>query len=602
MAIVFKNYGFDPVSGRGSIEIHGDVDVSIVNGVRRTLITEIPYVGFRAEPFDQATIHITKNNGPLNNEILSQRISLLPIHLPLKDLESYQDGDLKFKIHVHNTENKLINVTTSDMELEYKGQPVDNQIIFPKNALTGDNIVITRLRKDEVFEVEGHAVMGTSRDNISFSPLSLCTYRFLQTPEAADVKDPLEKERMFYKNRFGEPTAYLFQLESECGHKFHDILLYGTTTLIQNAKALFANLPVPKKNDQNIGYDFEFEKQDDTLGNILQSLMYNEYIRNKRLHRNKKVAYVGYFCPHPLEHRMVLRINIEDGSEDDFVSIMKDTEDIVLRDLESFKNAIPDSDTTSIPMVTEPKVPPKKQEPVAEVPPSAATAATEKKEKEEDTKENETNVAKSNEMELLAGTELALFMASKNVPEEKVSSFVVPADGSGLSMKITDRVATVLREYKQGRKTVAVVAPNKGAGTLALSFSGRFQYTAAVQSDSVLRAAQKKNVDVLGLGDKIAVYNDVATAVADGKNKTAKGGKIDILVVDSSDSTNVRTTVQMAQSMFSDVTPAYIAILMAKKTDIGESTTAMQQASFNLVHKEVVMKEVLCMVFESSSA
>ena len=57
------------------------LDKSIVNGIRRTLLTDIQSVAF-----DPDNIKIEKNTGSLHNEFLKHRISLIPLYI---DPETY---------------------------------------------------------------------------------------------------------------------------------------------------------------------------------------------------------------------------------------------------------------------------------------------------------------------------------------------------------------------------------------------------------------------------------------------------------------------------------------------------------------------------------
>jgi len=49
-----------------------------------------------------------------------------------------------------------------------------------------------------------------------------------------------------------------------------------------------------------VGYDFVFERSDDTLGNILQTYGM----------RDKEIKYIGYHVPHPLDRRLYVRISM----------------------------------------------------------------------------------------------------------------------------------------------------------------------------------------------------------------------------------------------------------------------------------------------------
>ena len=58
-----------------------DINVSLANAIRRTILSDIPTVIFKTFPYEknQATIYI--NTSRLNNEILKQRLGCIPIHI-----------------------------------------------------------------------------------------------------------------------------------------------------------------------------------------------------------------------------------------------------------------------------------------------------------------------------------------------------------------------------------------------------------------------------------------------------------------------------------------------------------------------------------------
>jgi DNA-directed RNA polymerase subunit L len=62
--------------------------------------------------------------------------------------------------------------------------------------------------------------------------------------------------------------------------------------------------------------EYTFQNEDDTLGNLLQTYMFQKYIRDKKLSAaGDVVSYVGYYCPHPLDSTMVIRIFIKDDKD-----------------------------------------------------------------------------------------------------------------------------------------------------------------------------------------------------------------------------------------------------------------------------------------------
>ena len=102
---MFRNYSFDKKADKHSFDMN-EVDLSIINGIRRTILTDIPVVGFMGE--DEPTVDIIYNNGPLHNEILIHRIGLIPLHLSDEITETY-DNDMEFELNVENNGNENFN-------------------------------------------------------------------------------------------------------------------------------------------------------------------------------------------------------------------------------------------------------------------------------------------------------------------------------------------------------------------------------------------------------------------------------------------------------------------------------------------------------------
>ena len=63
------------------------LDKSIVNSLRRTLLSEIPCIAFRTEEGSKKDIIMEVNNTSLHNEYLMHRISMIPLYL---DPETYE--------------------------------------------------------------------------------------------------------------------------------------------------------------------------------------------------------------------------------------------------------------------------------------------------------------------------------------------------------------------------------------------------------------------------------------------------------------------------------------------------------------------------------
>lgn len=314
------NFQYDKLHNRTSFEIRG-VDLSVLNGLRRIIKTDIPYIAFRGEPFENSTVNITKNNGPLHNEFLAHRVGIIPIYVTPSQLENFNDGDLTFTLAVSNTSTKMMPVTTENMEVFWKGEKVPSSTFFPPSPITGDFHIITKLRHGEHLEMNGTAVMDTARSHVGFCPVSLCSYSFVQSPDAANLKDPLQRERAYERNEYNEPAAVVFQLETEGGLDARYLFERAIGIMYEKLQMAYNIVhdemkwkDVVRKSEDGNGFEFVFDGETDTLGNLLQSLLHNLFIRDES---KKFVKYVGYYCPHPLQACTVLKLCLTDSSQTD---------------------------------------------------------------------------------------------------------------------------------------------------------------------------------------------------------------------------------------------------------------------------------------------
>ena len=58
-----------------------NVGPSIVNALRRTILSDIETVGVVSEPHEKNEVDMIENRTKLNNEFLKHRLSLIPIHI-----------------------------------------------------------------------------------------------------------------------------------------------------------------------------------------------------------------------------------------------------------------------------------------------------------------------------------------------------------------------------------------------------------------------------------------------------------------------------------------------------------------------------------------
>lgn len=321
-------------TNRFSFQIN-DLDLAIVSGIRRIILTDIPVVGFKTE--EEPSIEIKKNTGALHNEFILNRIGLIPICFTEEETETFSSDDYEFELYVKNDTQNMRNVTTHDFTIKKEDAPLpvkEIHRIFPISPVSKEPILITRLRPNEELHILGKAVKSTARVHAGFSPVSLCTLYYNQDPVLASKEtNILNKERAYYRNNFGDPTNIQFEIESECALTPKYLVSKAIEILINKLHFLTQEIVNPEseyitfhKNETEVGGVFTFQNEDDTLGNFLQSLMHTHYIRNKKPSaKDRNITYVGYVCPHPLDTIMNLKIVFEDDKnveENEYIDLV----------------------------------------------------------------------------------------------------------------------------------------------------------------------------------------------------------------------------------------------------------------------------------------
>lgn len=362
---MFRNYVYDARNARHSFEIH-NVDLAIVNGLRRVILTDIPMVGFRGE--GEPTVLIHKNNGPLHNEFMTHRIGMIPICLTEEEVDAFYENKYHFTLDITNTDSKMLNVTTRDLTgivrerdateadmgskedaadadadadapdkfVERKATQEEMRRWFPPNTVTKEPILITRLRPGESLSFEAWPVKSTAREHAAFSPVSLCTHSYMVDEVAVAenaITNVLQKERTYVKNKHGDPIAFKFDLECETHLSPKYIFTRAMDVLMERIDRIVHELSNEPSEivrrgwcDKVPGYEFTVEKEDDTVGHLLQSTMFDAHVRKEEPMSGHTLTYCGYICPHPLDLKMVFRMVLRDNAPHGADEAVKDVD------------------------------------------------------------------------------------------------------------------------------------------------------------------------------------------------------------------------------------------------------------------------------------
>ena len=365
-----------------------NISNSFLNAIRRLIISDVETIAFRTEYGRQSDIVINKNTSSLHNEFLANRISLVPIHVDSRKIASFNQDNLEFFIQVQNNTTSSMDITTEHIQIRDMTKEPPTLLskasckeLFPPHRITGDYILLNRLKPNRSSNMEGGEIMdivmkaskSSGKDHARYCPT--CVSIFTNKQDTQKVKEELEKklsekeaelksnenrsmtdaekkdfidsfmlseaDRYFMVDAEGEPNAFEFTIESDGRIAPHNIF-YSALEILDDRIDKFMKkveteeeLEIKKSDSVMLAYDFEFENEDYTMCYLYQHYLY-------QLFQNvdgAKIKYVGCNVPHPLENKMVIKIALHDSSlHPDYIkSLFKETSLEIKRLVKQFK-------------------------------------------------------------------------------------------------------------------------------------------------------------------------------------------------------------------------------------------------------------------------
>ena len=314
------------------------VNVSIANAIRRTILSDVPTVVFKTSPYEKCKATIFTNTTRLNNEILKQRLSCIPIHIP-----NYEEISLKnylLEVNVENTTDTTMFVTTQDFKIKnlltdsYLSEK-DTRNIFPPNDYTGYFVDFVRLRpklSDDLVGEKIHLtcefIVSTAKDDGMFNVVSTCSYGF--TPDDVAIDKELAKKIQGWKDEGKNEKEIDFESKN---WKLLDALrivkkdsfdfivqtigVYSNVELVNKAckiidkrlhelEMLLNSDEVDIKNSLSTMancYDIKLENEDYTIGKLLEFILHEKYFEGTKI-----VSFVGFKKYHPHDDESIIRI------------------------------------------------------------------------------------------------------------------------------------------------------------------------------------------------------------------------------------------------------------------------------------------------------
>jgi DNA-directed RNA polymerase subunit L len=320
------------------------VNVSIANAIRRIILSEIPAIVFRTTPNEKNKCNIIANTSRLNNEIIKQRLSCIPIHI--KDIQEFPLKNYILEVNVENNTDTVMFVTTEDFIIKdlVTGKPLANdkiREIFPADDITGYFIDFVRLRPRISEEIPGEKIhltcefdIGSAKEDGMFNIVSTCSYgntgdsaaqdaelaRKIQTwkDEGKTQKDVdfesknwklLEAKRIFKKDSFD------FTIETIGIYTNHEIVNMACRILIGKLGELDSLIEKDEleiKNSENTmsnSFDIILENEDYTIGKVLEYFLYTKFYETNVL------TFCGFKKMHPHDNYSIIRLAYREAVE-----------------------------------------------------------------------------------------------------------------------------------------------------------------------------------------------------------------------------------------------------------------------------------------------
>jgi DNA-directed RNA polymerase subunit L len=313
------------------------VNVSLANGLRRTLLSDIPQVVFRTTPNEQNKCTIYANTSRLNNEIIKQRLSCIPIHI--KNVEEFPLKNYLLEVHVENNTDNIMYVTTENFTIKdiVTGKDLSKdkvREIFPPDDTTGYYIDFVRLRPRISDDIPGEKIhlicefdIGSAKEDGMFNAVSTCSYGFtidtaLQEAELAknlqtwkdegkneeEIKFEAENWKLLEGKRICKKDSFDFVLQSVGVYTNHELLNAACKIIIERLGDLDATIEKDELEIKNAEstiancFDIILENEDYTIGKILEYCLYSKFYDKNVL------TFCGFKKMHPHDTYSIIRV------------------------------------------------------------------------------------------------------------------------------------------------------------------------------------------------------------------------------------------------------------------------------------------------------
>jgi len=315
-----------------------NINVSYANGLRRVILSDIPVIAIESYPYEKNNVTIFTNKSRLNNELIKQRLSCIPIHIDA--LQDFPYEEYVLEVNKSNDSNVIIYITSEDFQIKNikTGKYLtrtETQKIFPPDPMTGDYIDLLRLRPKidsnmdkEQLHLEAKFTISNAKNDGMFNVVSTCSYG--NTIDQVRIKDAWELKEQELKQKYGKEeienmkkdwmildAKRIFE-EDSFDYIIETVGIYDNFRLVEIAtniliKKLYHSLKLIKENIDLIqeiedtmenSYSIKLVNEDYTIGKIIEFNFYDKYFIN-----SKNLNYVSFLKKHPHDNFSIIKLS-----------------------------------------------------------------------------------------------------------------------------------------------------------------------------------------------------------------------------------------------------------------------------------------------------
>jgi DNA-directed RNA polymerase subunit L len=324
------------------------INVSLANAIRRTILSDIDIAVFRTSPYERNEANIIVNTCRLNNEIIKQRLSCIPIFI--KDITEFPLDKYYIEVKVENISNSLMYVTTEDFVIKdfATNKPVSDskaREIFPPSN-TGHFIDFVRLRPKISEDIPGESIhltckfsIGNAKEDGMFNVVSTCSYGF--TPDTDRIQEMLGRKRADWQHegktasevdfesknwelldalRITKKDSFDFIIQTIGIYSNFDLLDKACDILIGQFNELNILIETNEitihksQNTMENSFDIILENEDYTIGKAVEYLLYTKFYEGIQ-----SLTYCGYKKMHPHDSDSIIRLAYKESVDVQFI-------------------------------------------------------------------------------------------------------------------------------------------------------------------------------------------------------------------------------------------------------------------------------------------